>query len=110
MTTRVFVIAMLSVLLFVGVAGAQHPLLDMIANKVVEVPAIDLRAIVGGKSEKEGQAETRDGTGSDTKAAQRSPAERRVHQQSRGPHYQQDVPMRHDSLKVMHGVDVAFDS
>jgi hypothetical protein len=36
MTTRVFVIAMLSVLLFVGVAGAQHPLLDMIANKVVQ--------------------------------------------------------------------------
>ena len=36
MTTRVFVIAMLSVLLFVGVAGAQHPLLDQIANKVVQ--------------------------------------------------------------------------
>jgi hypothetical protein len=36
MTTRVFVIAILSALPFVGIAGAQHPLLDMIANKVVQ--------------------------------------------------------------------------
>jgi hypothetical protein len=36
MTTRVFVIAMLSMPLFVSIASAQHPLLDMIANKVVQ--------------------------------------------------------------------------
>jgi hypothetical protein len=36
MITRVFLFAMVSVLLFVGVAGAQHPLLDMIADKVVQ--------------------------------------------------------------------------
>src|SRR5262247_2177055 len=36
MNTRGFVIAILSVLLFVGAAGAQHPLLDQIANKVVQ--------------------------------------------------------------------------
>ena len=36
MTNRVFLFTMGSALLFVGVAGAQHPLLDMIANKVVQ--------------------------------------------------------------------------
>jgi hypothetical protein len=36
MTTRAFLFATLSALLFVGVAGAQHPLLDKIANKVVQ--------------------------------------------------------------------------
>jgi hypothetical protein len=36
MTTRAFLCATLSVLLFAGVAGAQHPLLDQIANKVVQ--------------------------------------------------------------------------
>ena len=36
MTGRVCVFAMVLGLVFVGVAGAQHPLLDMIANKVVQ--------------------------------------------------------------------------
>lgn len=36
MTKRAFLCATLSTLLFVGVAGAQHPLLDKIANKVVQ--------------------------------------------------------------------------
>jgi hypothetical protein len=36
MTKRMFLFVMVSTLLFVGVAGAQHRLLDMIANKVVE--------------------------------------------------------------------------
>jgi hypothetical protein len=36
MTTRVFLFAMVSAPLFVGVAGAQHRLLDMIAGKVVQ--------------------------------------------------------------------------
>ena len=36
MTTRVFLCAMVSVLLFVGVSAAQHPLLVKIANKVVQ--------------------------------------------------------------------------
>jgi hypothetical protein len=36
MTTRVFLFAMVSTLLFVSIAGAQHPLLDKIANKVVQ--------------------------------------------------------------------------
>ncbi len=36
MTKRAFLVAGLLALLFVGVAGAQHPLLDMMASKVVE--------------------------------------------------------------------------
>ena len=36
MTKRSFLFALVSALLFMGVAGAQHPLLDMIANKVVQ--------------------------------------------------------------------------
>jgi hypothetical protein len=36
MTKRIFLFAMVPALLFVGVAGAQHRLLDMMANKVVQ--------------------------------------------------------------------------
>ena len=36
MIKRIFLFAMVSALLFVGVAGAQYPMLDMIANKVVQ--------------------------------------------------------------------------
>jgi hypothetical protein len=36
MTKCVFLFALVSTLLFVGVAGAQHPLLDKIADKVVQ--------------------------------------------------------------------------
>jgi hypothetical protein len=36
MTTRAVLCATLSALLFVGVAGAQHPRLDKIASKVVQ--------------------------------------------------------------------------
>ena len=36
MITRICLFAMVLGLLFVGVAGAQHPLLDMIANKVIQ--------------------------------------------------------------------------
>jgi hypothetical protein len=36
MIKRVFRFAMVPALLFVGVAGAQYPMLDMIANKVVQ--------------------------------------------------------------------------
>ena len=36
MTTRVGLFALMLALLLVGVAGAQHPLLDMIANKVIQ--------------------------------------------------------------------------
>ena len=36
MTRRVFVFAMALALLFVGVAGAQFPILDMVAEKVVQ--------------------------------------------------------------------------
>jgi hypothetical protein len=36
MTTRTFVVALTLALLFVGVAGAQHPLLDMVAGKVIQ--------------------------------------------------------------------------
>ena len=49
---------MASALLFVGVAGAQYPMLDMIADKVdAEVPqAIDLRAVVAQeKAQEKGQ-------------------------------------------------------
>ena len=37
MTTRVCLVAMLLGLLFGGVAGAQYPILDMIANDVIKV-------------------------------------------------------------------------
>ena|SRR6266540_1598332 len=36
MTKRIFLFVMVPALLFVGVAGAQHRLLDMMANKVVQ--------------------------------------------------------------------------
>ena len=36
MTTRVFLLGMVLALLVVGVAGAQFPLLDMVANGVVQ--------------------------------------------------------------------------
>lgn len=36
MTTRRFFVALALAVLFVGVAGAQHPLLDMIAGKVIQ--------------------------------------------------------------------------
>ena len=36
MVKRVFLVAVALALLPVGVAGAQHPLLDMIANKVIQ--------------------------------------------------------------------------
>jgi hypothetical protein len=36
MTTRVFVVALALGLLFVTVAGAQYPILDMVANKVIQ--------------------------------------------------------------------------
>ncbi len=36
MTTRVGLLALALTLLFVGVAAAQHPLLDMIAGKVIQ--------------------------------------------------------------------------
>ncbi len=36
MTKRVCLVAMVLGLVFVGVAGAQYPLLDMMANKVVQ--------------------------------------------------------------------------
>jgi len=37
MTTRVCLVAMVFGLLFGGVAGAQYPILDMIANDVIKV-------------------------------------------------------------------------
>lgn len=36
MIKHVFLVALVLALLSVGVAGAQHPLLDMIANKVIQ--------------------------------------------------------------------------
>ncbi len=36
MTTRAFLVAMALAMLFVGVAGAQYPILDMIATKVIQ--------------------------------------------------------------------------
>jgi hypothetical protein len=36
MTKRVFLFAIVLTLLFVGVAGAQYPIMDAIANKVVQ--------------------------------------------------------------------------
>ena len=36
MMKRLYLFALVPALLFVGVAGAQHPMLDMAANKVVQ--------------------------------------------------------------------------
>ncbi len=36
MTTRTFVFVLALAMLFVGVAGAQYPILDMVANKVIQ--------------------------------------------------------------------------
>jgi hypothetical protein len=36
MTERIFLFAMVSMLLFMSVAGAQHRLMDMIADKIVQ--------------------------------------------------------------------------
>jgi hypothetical protein len=56
MTTRMCLFAIVSTLLFVGVAGAQHPLLDMIANKVVhKYQQSTCEQLLAEKAKKKGQ-------------------------------------------------------
>ena len=60
MSAHVALFALVLALLFAGVAGAQFPMLDMAANKVVQKYAAgDLRAAVGAAGQAEDRSRSR---------------------------------------------------
>ena len=94
-TSSLFVVV--PALLFVGAADAQYPVLDMVAQNVIQKYQ---QASCEQLWEKKGQPKSPRGAGSHPDAAWQSADGCCIHQPGRRAHRQQDVRMRHDSMSV----------
>ena len=97
MSKRVVLFAATGALIAVGVAYAQFPILDMVADKVIQKYQ---QSTCEQLWEQRGKPKSQQEQELDPDAARRPPDARRVHQQDRGAGRQQDVRMRHDSMTV----------
>ena len=97
MMKRSYMFVVVFVLLFAGAADAQYPILDMIAQKVIQkYQQSTCEQLWQQKNEPKPPMEQEI-----IQKLRSDPAdEHRVHQQSRGSRRQQDVSMRDDSMMV----------
>ena len=96
MRRSIYLVAVIFTLLFGGISSAQFPILDMIADKVIQKYQSSTCEQLW---QTEGRAETADGTASYPDAAQRAGNAPGIYQPGGGADRQQNVRMRDDPMK-----------
>ena len=94
---RSYLFALALTLLYVSVANAQYPVMDMVANKVIQKYQTATCEQLWEKKAQEGAALAAGAEGHPD-AEKRSSNARGIHRQDRRSDRQQDVRMRHDSV------------
>ena len=101
MSNRTWIVAAVAASFAAGIAYAQFPIMDRVADKVIQkYQTSTCEQLWQEKAQRPGQAEAGDGTAGDPGAEGRSADAPGVLQQGLGSHRQQDVRVRDDPLKV----------